>query len=364
MNMKWRIYVSVILSILLLAFSAGCSKPQTTSAPEATSKTITDMAGRKVEIPTTIDKVYSTSATGSVFLYTLAPDKLAGWNSALRDKEKRFIDPKYHTLPVLGRWQGSTPTGSIEDLLKANPDIIISVGDVSPEYISDADAIQKQTGVPVIMLDGSIKNTAQSYRLLGEIIGETERAKLLADYCDRTLEEISTNLKSIAEEEKVRVYYAEGIEGLETEISGTVNSEAFDLAGAKNVAIPPTSDVRRMQVSIEQILAWDPSLIIICTDGDETHALYNKILNDKSWANITAVKNREVYEIPSNPYDWINRPPSVVRFIGIKWLSSLLYPDVITTDIRQNISEFYSLFFNYEISEAEIEKLLAKSQRY
>jgi iron complex transport system substrate-binding protein len=364
MNMKWKTYISIMLSILLLALLAGCSKPHTTSAPEAASQTITDMAGRKVEIPTTIDKVYSTSATGSVFLYTLAPEKLAGWNSDLRDKEKRFIDPKYQTLPVFGRWQGSTPTGSIEDLLKANPDIIISVGDVSPEYINDADAIQEQTRIPVIMLDGSVKNTAHSYRFLGEIISETERAELLADYCDRTLEEISTSLKSIAEEERVRVYYAEGIEGLETEISGTVNSEAFDLAGTKNVAIPPTPDIRRMQVSIEQILAWDPSLIIISTDGDETHALYEKILNDKSWSNITAVKNREVYEIPSKPYDWLNRPPSVVRFIGVKWLSSLLYPDVITTDLRQDISEFYSLFFNYEITETEIEDLLARSRRY
>ena len=361
MNQKRTWMIVLLIITVAIAALVGCAQQK--SSPAAETKVITDMAGRQVEVPTVVDKVYSTSATGSVFLYTLAPDKLAGWNSELRDIEKKFVDPKYYDLPNLGRWKGTTPTGSIEDLLKAAPDIIISVGDVTPDYVGDADEIQKQTGIPVVMLDGSLQNTAEAYRMLGELIGETARAEKLAAYCEQTLEEINSNLKALAEEDKVRVYYGQGLEGLETEISGTVNSEAFDLAGAKNVAVPVGADVRRMQVSVEQILAWDPEIIIISTDGDTSHTLYNKILTDRAWANITAVKNKEVYEIPSSPYDWINRPPSVVRFIGVKWLSSLLYPDIIDLNIREDIKEFYSLFFNYDISEAEIEELLATAER-
>ena len=348
---------------MLLFASTGCQGGQSDQGPESETKTIMDMAGREVEISTNIEKVYSTSAIGSVLLYTLAPEKLAGWTSELRDSEKIIIAPEYHDLPSLGRWKGSTPTGSIEELLKAGPDIIISVGDVSPEYAGDADEIQNLTGIPVVMVDGSLQKTAEAYRFLGDLIGESERAEELAAYSDKTLEEISTNLKSIGEEQKVKVYYAEGMEGLETEVSGTVNSEAFDLAGAKNVAVPDTPDIRRMQVSIEQILVWDPEVIIISTDGDTTHSVYNKIKSDKTWANITAVKNNEVYEIPNYPYDWINRPPSVMRLLGVKWLSALLYPEVIKTDMRADISEFYSLFFNYEISEKEIEDILETAER-
>lgn len=362
--MKRKSIGLIILLVLMLTLVGGCNQSKE-PAPDQTAKeqTITDMAGRKVIIPAAIEKVYATSANGSVFLYTLSPEKLAGWNDVLRDDEKKYIAEEYQKLPNLGRWKGSNPTGSIEDLLKAAPDIIISVGDVSAEYIGDADAIQKQTGIPVVMIDGSLKNTAAAYRFLGDIIGESARAEQLADYCDQTLEEINTNLKSMPVENKIRVYYAEGIEGLETEISGTVNSEAFDLAGAQNVAVPASADVRRMQVSIEQILSWDPELIIISTDGDSNHTVYEKIKNESQWANITAVKNGEVYEIPSEPYDWINRPPSVVRFIGVKWLSALLYPDLIKTDIQEDIKEFYSLFFNYDISDAAINNLLATAQR-
>lgn len=362
--MKQKISVAITVFLLSTTLIAGCNQQKpATSVPEIRNQTITDMAGREVEVPTTINKVYSTSATGSVFLYTLAPGKLAGWNDTLRDDEIKYIATEYQKLANLGRWKGSSPTGSIEDLLKADPDIIISVGDVSADYISDVDAIHNQTGIPVVMIDGSIKNTAKAYRFLGDLLGESERAEELADYCDRTLEEINVNLKSLTDEKKIHVYYAEGRDGLETEISGTVNSEAFDLAGAKNVAVPATANVRRMQVSIEQILYWDPDVIIISTDGDSTHAVYDKIVNNNSWGNTSAVKNNEVYEIPSEPYDWINRPPSVIRFIGVKWLSSLLYPDVVTTNIHEDINEFYSLFFNYNMSDTEIEALLARSLR-
>lgn len=359
--MKRRVSTGIIFCVIILFLIGGCSQQKEAFVPETKKQTITDMAGRKVEVPTSVDQVYSTSATGSVFLYTLAPEKLAGWNDVLNEKEKKYVAPEYLNLPNLGRWKGTSPTGSIEDLLKAHPDIIISVGDVSPDYIGDAEIIQKQTGIPVIMIDGSMQNTAEAYRFLGGLIGESERAKELADYCDKTLNEVSANLQSLLDEGKTQVYYAEGTAGLETEISGTVNSEAFDLAGAKNVAIPVTAGVRRMQVSIEQILVWDPDVIVISTDGSSNHAVYEKILHDSAWSNIRAVKNGEVYEVPCGPYDWINRPPSVVRFIGVKWLSGLLYPDVITTDIRQDISEFYSLFFNHKISDMEINALLATS---
>ncbi|MEL1136022.1 ABC transporter substrate-binding protein [Desulfitobacterium sp. THU1] len=366
--MKRKAFISITLALFLVTFLAGCSQQgssqgQSEQPPSAKNQVITDMAGRQVEVPTIINKVYSTSATGSVFLYTLSPQKLAGWNSKLRDDEKRFVATEYQNLPDLGRWKGTTPTGSIEELLKAAPDIIISVGDVSPEYIGEADEIQKQTGIPVLMIDGSLEYTAEAYRFLGNLIGESERAEQLATYCNKTLERIKANSQSLADAEKVPVYYAEGVEGLETEISGTVNSEAFDLSGANNVAVPATQDVRRMQVSIEQILKWNPEVIIISTDGDTTHALYENILKDKSWANLDAVKNGEVYEIPSAPYDWINRPPSVVRFIGVQWLSSLLYPELVQNDIRQDVNDFYSLFFNYDMSDSEIDELLATSMR-
>ncbi|MFA5536847.1 MAG: ABC transporter substrate-binding protein [Bacillota bacterium] len=364
-----RVLISISLAFILLV---GCGQQaanikdnnsQQLQEPKATTRVLKDMSGREVEIPVEVKKVFSTSSTGSALIYTLAPEKLAGWNSELRENEKPFIALQYQNLPDLGRWKGTSYTGNNEELLKAAPDLIISVGDVSEGYISEANEIQTQLGIPVLMVDGSLQKTGAAYRFLGEVMGEADRAEKLAAYCDKTLEAITSNLQSLADTEKVAVYYGQGVEGLETEISGTVNSEAFDISGAKNVAVPETAGIRRMQVSLEQILKWDPEVIIISTDGDKSHSVYNSILKEKGWSEVRAVKNKEVYEIPGDPYDWINRPPSVVRFIGVQWLSSLLYPDVIKSDLQADIKEFYSLFYRYEISDSEVEVLLQNSLR-
>jgi len=42
-----------------------------------------DSAGRRVEVPAKIDRVFVAGGPASVFIYTLAPDKLLGWNRPL-----------------------------------------------------------------------------------------------------------------------------------------------------------------------------------------------------------------------------------------------------------------------------------------
>ncbi len=356
--------VLIIIGLLLgvACLCGGCSQ-RTTSHKQAERIQIIDMAGRTVSIPGKIDKVYASSANGSVFVYTLAPDKLVGWNSALRESEKKYIAAQYHNLPDLGRWKGTTHTGSIEELLRAKPDLILGVGDISAEFISDADNMQKQTGIPVLMVDGSLMNSSQSYRFVGKVLGAEDRAKELSAYCDKILQKLEQRIVQNTQGNKVRLYYAEGINGLETELSGTVNSEAIELAGAVNVAqINMGKGASRIQVSTEQVLAWDPELIIISSDGDSSHEVYNKILTDSSWNKISAVKNKQVYEIPCQPYDWVNRPPSIMRLLGVQWLGDVLAQDEDRQNIKEDMKEFFQLFFNYSIDQSEIEQVLSRSQ--
>ncbi|MEA1959886.1 MAG: ABC transporter substrate-binding protein [Bacillota bacterium] len=363
--MKQNRLIVGLFFVLIIVMLNGCSDSNPVDSADQGPELVTveDMAGREVAIPSSIDKVYATSATGSVMLYTLAPEKLAGWNTTLREHEKKYINPIYYNLPDLGRWKGSSPTGSIEDLLKTGPDVIISVGDVSVQYVSDAESIEDQTGIPVLMVDGSLSGTAKAYRFVGDLLDESDRAEELAIYCEKTFNEIDRCLKEIPEGDRVKVYYAEGIEGLETDVKGTVNSEAIDLAGAINVADPGTGDAaRRIQVSMEQLMVWDPEVIIVSVDADTTHEVYNKMLNGETWKNIQAVQDGQVYEIPCEPYDWINRPPSIVRLIGVQWLTNILYPDASSIDFTQEVAEFFNVFFDYELSEEAVNQILERSQ--
>jgi len=368
LKMNSKKLISLIAILLLIAIAlCGCSnsganqpKENMSSNNEKIRETV-DMAGRKVQIPLNVYKIYCTSPVGTVAVYTLVPDKLVGWNYELSEKEKEFMPPKYRDLPVLGGWF-SKSTGNNEEILKMSPDIIIHMSDIDETSISQADRIQEQIKIPVVVLDNELEKIDESYTYLGEIVSNQEQAKKLAEYFRTTIEEVKDKAKTIPEEKKVRVYYAEGPDGLETDPKGSSHTAVLDITGGINVAQTENSGGSgRLSVSIEQLLLWDPE-IIISWDSDRG-GYYDEILKDNAWKNIKAVQEGEVYTIPNQPFNWFDRPYSVNRILGLKWLSNLLYPDVFDYDIGKEVKHFYELFYHYELGEDELNWLLKDSTR-
>lgn len=360
--------VALLLAFALLcSMAAGCGSKEMSGkndaggsqAPQqAAERTITDHAGRTVKIPSKIDKVYFTSILGQIMVYTLAPEKMAGWTVQLSDKMKKYIPAQYQRLPYLGGQQMNAKL-NIEEIIKAKPDVIFSIGPdpISDATRSEADKLQQQLNIPVVVVDGDLRNTAKAYALLGQILGVEERAKMLADYCSKTLKEVAEKTKAIPDEKRVRVYYAEGPEGLATEPKGSSHALLLDLVNAVNVAEVPHKGAAGMSsVSLEQVLKWDPDVILAW--GADRGGAYEKILTSPDWKNIKAVKNRRVYEIPAYPFNWFDRPPSVNRILGLKWLAALLYPDVYRIDMVKETKEFYKLFYHVDLTDSDVKELL------
>lgn len=374
-------FISIYLILmLLLSLLAGCSsegakdeesiavediRAEENTLEEAEDNRgeeieVVDMAGRVVRLPKKADKAFATKPTGTILLYTLNPEKMVGWNYELREGEKRFISEKYHTLPNLGG--AGKNAVNIEELLKFNPDVLIIMEEVVETSLSIAEELEEQTGIPTIVLDSDLLKLDEAYELLGKVMGEEERAKELAEYCRKTISQAQTLATSIAEEEKIGVYYAEGPDGLETEPSTSWHAVVIDLVGGRNVAeVELKADQGKSLVSIEQLLKWNPDIII--SWDDERGGYYSGIFEDPIWQGIKAVEEKEVYEIPNRPFNWFDRPPSVNRILGIKWLGNLLYPEVFNYDIREEVREFYSSFYHYELNDEELDDLLKNSIR-
>ncbi|RCX21074.1 iron complex transport system substrate-binding protein [Anaerobacterium chartisolvens] len=330
------------------------------------TREITDMAGRKVIIPSEVNKVYSSSAIGTVTMYTLAPEKLAGWNFALVPGEKKYIDKKYHDIPALGAWSGKKGAANVEEIIRLKPDFILSMGNVDDTQVSAANAIQDQTGIPVVMLDGPLTGMDKAYELLGEYIGEQERAKELGSYCKQAIAETKAMIDKIPEDKMRRVYYAEGPKGLQTDPSGSFHTEVLDFVRGINVAdILAQKGTGMSNVSMEQVLSWNPDIILVSVDkeGDLSQGgFYSEVFNDPSWAQIKAVKDKKIYEVPAYPFNWFDRPPSVSRVLGVKWLAGLIYPEYVPLDIEKEVKEFYSLFYNKSLSDSEVSELLQRAR--
>ena len=242
--------------------------------------------------------------------------------------------------------------------MAADVQVILSMGTsaITETDISEADALQEQLGIPVVLFSGDSADYAEAYRLLGKMIDREEDAEELIAYTADIVAEVEAVAAQVPEEERVRLYYAEGDDGLSTEPASSNRSYVFNTAGAVNVAqVDAQAGYGQSAVSMEQVLEWNPQIII--TQG--TTNAYETILSDPNWASIDAVKNGRVYKMPSQPYSWADRPPSVNRFIGLKWMANLLYPDLYDIDIVEEAIEYYDVMYHVEVSREDMEALLA-----
>jgi iron complex transport system substrate-binding protein len=326
--------------------------------------TVTDGAGRTLQVPAQIERAYVTSPVGAVLLYTLAPERLAGWNYKLGAAEKHFLLPSVHDLPALGGWFGENGKGNRETLLAARPDVILSVGYNDPTSVDFAERLQQQVGIPVFVASGRMPDIAATYELVGGLLGVGPRAKLLADYTRRSFAEAKAFAESIPATERPTIYYAEGLRGLQTDSKGSMHTEPLDFLGLENVAaLAEASGFGRASVSLDQVIAWKPQVILACPekirpDGSWTPEWFD----DPTWRRVPAVANGRVYLIPGAPFNWFDRPPSASRVLGVKWLLWVLYPDRVKFDLVAETREFYRLFYWYEMSEEEAKALLEASR--
>jgi iron complex transport system substrate-binding protein len=319
----------------------------------AEAETVTDAAGRTIEVPETIERVFAAGPPAAVVLYTLAPDKLLGWTREPSPAEAAYLAEQYRGLPAHGRLTGRGNDINLETVVKLAPDLVVDIGSVGPTYASLADRVTEQTGVPAILLGGRLDELPDTYRLLGRILGVEARGEQLASYIDETLDDVSARIARLPPEARPRVYYARGPLGLQTALTGSINIEALDFVRADNVAGETADRSGLATVSMEQVIAWNPEAIVTVEPSFAEAARA-----DPLWSTIDAVRNGRVYVAPQYPFPWIDFPPSVNRVIGIRWFASVLYPEAFPEPLDEITREFYSLFYQRELSDEELAALL------
>ena len=344
-----RRLTAAVAALLVLG---TCGAALGREAPPAGGRTVIDSAGRTVRLPARIERVYAAGHPAVVLLYTLAPDRLLGWTRQPTEEEKPFLLPATRDLPEYGRLTGRGDTANVEVVLAARPDLILDYGSISPTFASLADRVQQRTGIPYLLVDGAFERIPAAYRLLGDVLGVPERAERLAAYAERTLADVRATLAAVPADARPRVYYARGNDGLDTGLPGAINVELLDVVGARNVAWGAGRG-RLASVSLEQVLLWNPQVIltldwVFFADG----------VRRPEWGGVDAVRAGRVYMVPRLPFPWFDRPPSVNRLIGVRWLLHLFYPAAAPGDLREAAREFYGLFYHRPLSDAELGRLL------
>lgn len=371
MNKKHRHLLALLLCfVMTVSLFAGYSETkaaseETTQSEEQTetqetgeTREITDMAGRKVTVPAAedIESVFSTGPVAAIFMYMVAPDKLLGWNYELNDVEKSIILEKYHDLPNFGMGDAI----NYEAVIAANPTIALNCGKINDEMVSDCDTLSKSLGIPVIAVDNELNNSAEAFRFMGELLGVEDHAEELAEYSEKIFTDIAS-LADIPEDEKVSVYFGNGEDSLETAPRGSQHAQILDAVNVTNVADLELGDGSRVQISAEQLLAWNPDVIVVNGEpkADKSgNSAAEDILSNPDYASLKAVQDNKVYGTPNAPFSWVDRPAGPNRLIGMRWLSAVVYPEYIKCDVNEEIREFFNLFYHVDLSDEQLENVL------
>lgn len=325
------------------------------AAASGAQPVVTDATGRAVRVPAPIAKVYAAGPPATVFVLALAPEKLAGWTRALRPDEAAFLPPELARLPELGRLTGRGNTANVESVLLAKPDVIVDIGATTPTFVSLAGRVQATTGVPYLLFDGRLRDTPRLLRELGRAIGADAAGETLAHDVEAALARIDRRVAAIPMERRPRVFYARGPNGLATAPRGSLQAEVFEIAGARNVAEPPPGFAANLfTVSLEQVLAWQPDVIVTIDP-----AFAAAVRSRPEWRDVPAVRNGRVHVAPELPFGWVDAPPALNRMLGVEWLVRILHPDAFPEPLGPRIAEFHRRFYHRAPTDAQLAALLA-----
>ncbi len=340
--MPLRSHAARIAMLLLLALSAMPGR----------AAEFVDSAERHVQVPDHVRRVMPAGQTAAVLVFVLAPEKLVGWSEPLSRSQRAFLPAKAARLPVVGRLAGPRPTAAAAQAQRYRPDLIIDSGAVTPEAAALADQIQQQTGIPCIIVDGSIQHTPQALRSVGQLLGVGDRRLDLASFASHAIDGLRGRLLIQSADDRPLVYYGRGPDGLETGLFGALAMSGVDQAGVINVAarLGPGELTR---VTRAQLAAWNPAVIVA-----QQRSFYNALLRDPGWRSLAAVRNKRVYLAPADPFGWIDDPPGVNRMIGLYWLSSLFYPNAYQEDLHTMARQFYQLYYGVNLGDRQLDGLL------
>ncbi|MCD7982062.1 MAG: ABC transporter substrate-binding protein [Clostridiales bacterium] len=361
--MKKRIKRTLPVFLLCLALTAvllsGCGSAEQSSAEQSSqAETVifTDSLGREVELPADIERYAVTGPLAQIVCFALDPDEMVALASDWSAEAALYIDEDYYNLPVLGQLYGGSGDLNREELAKADPQVIIDVGETKTDLEDDLEGIEEQTGIPAIHIAMDTASTPEAFRMLGELFDMQEEAEELASYCEQKYSEMEDIMEQVGDDRKT-VLYCLGDLGCNVICKDSYHSEVIDLL-SDNLAVvdTPSSKGTGNEVDFEQILKWNPEVIFFAPQS-----VYSVVGEDSLWQELDAIQNGNYYEVPYGPYNWMGFPPSVQRYLGMMWMAKILYPEYATYDLEEEVIRYYELFYHCELTEEQYLDLVGNS---
>jgi len=330
----YRVLTLALLALLSLAAPAR----------EASARTVSDMAGRTIELPEKVVRIVTLGATpvlnGFLFAFA-AQDKIVnGLPPQLAHKYQFIFAPQLADKP---RVQGMEGSLSVEAIIALRADVVLTMD------LAAAQALER-VGVPALYLRWAAPTDIEPLmQTLGDVLAAPDTAKDYAAYFDAVRERIGQRLAQAGRGVRPRTLYV----NLQRLTQPHLIAEWWiDQAGGQSVTDNGRS-VESFTFSIEQMLAWDPEILIVANRRELAAAMADPRLQ-----NLSCVRERRIYVAPVGAHLWANR--TVEEPLTLLWAASIIHPELFTSaELKDEMKTFYAHFFKVALSPEQIDEILA-----
>jgi len=310
-----------------------------------------DQTGAIVQIVQPVERLASVYGAGTFYVYTLgASERLEmawyiGVKGLAKASEAMFrLEPQLEQILAFG-------DPNVEEMVARDVQLILVDGS---RHAAFADQMA-ELGVPVLQyLVETPEQLKEAVLLTGRALGREaleQAGAFVADY-DRLFAAVASDLEQISSDERIRVLFV-GTDPLKVASGEMYQTRLIEAAGGVSVsqALPGYWN----EVNLEQILLWNPEVILIPPYGPVMPA---DILENADWTAIEAVQQGRVHRMPRviAPID----TPVPESLLGVAWMADVFYPDQIHIDVASEIDRFYAAYYDYDLTEEELERLIRR----
>ena len=363
----------VMAAVLLLLAVSGCIKKQSASQPQKV--TVTDVAGRQVQVKIPADRVIlHYTGSGGAFLTMFALEgkdvtkKIAGWDNGLQvsrnDVYNKFVEavPELANIPIVANTSDNTL--NVENIISLKPDVVFIPNDA---FDGAKDSVDRLTaaGISTVVIDFHkeiLENHIKSIQLIGKIMGKDQRAQEIVDYYTDQVNKVYSRLATL-NKPKPTVYFELGDKGPSTYGNSHSNSYMWGAMVAKcgGINIAEGKVAKSGQLNPEYIIKANPDVIIIggsywpkqptsmklgyTATVDTSRQLLAGFTKRPGWDALNAVKNNRVYSVNHG------LARDIWDFVPIQYIAKCLYPDDFKDlDPEASMKEFHQKFLPVEFS--------------
>ena len=341
-----------------IALSAACIFAGAAGAAHADPLTVTDVTGREIKLEKPAERVIVLPVpwASTVVAMDGSTDKLVAMHPeaklAMEEGILGTFFPGTKKIPTDiiagGESRGFIP--NVEAIAALRPDLVIQWGGRKDDVVTPLTNAGITTAAIVYGKEDLARN---NMTLIGTAMGLTDKLAMLLKWRDDTTKAIGEGLAGLKPAEKPKVaYFFYTTPDFQAEGEGSYMGWEIELAGGTNVSTG--LDGGWGTVSIEQIVAWDPDVILL--GSFEPGLSVNRIYDDPVLSKTKAAKAKRVYKVPVGGARW--EPASQESPLGWMWLTQLLHPDRVHFDIRGTVVEMYQKIYGQQPTPAQIDAIL------